>query len=81
MPTSNQSRAQHGMTNKPSTNEQRINVLRGLVIDELVMGLPDPGFAPMPGDDERIPFVLGTKLMSGGKAVEANVPQIIYATI
>jgi hypothetical protein len=44
-------------------------------IDDLVKGLPSPDFAPMPGEDETIPYVADAALMAGGAEVKANVPQ------
>jgi hypothetical protein len=52
---------------------------RDIKISELVDGLTEPEFIPMPGNDEHIPFVKGTKRMSGGEVVEANVPMKVSA--
>ncbi len=46
---------------------------KDIIISDLVKGLPEPDFIPMPGEDEHIPYVKNTKRMCGGVVSEANV--------
>jgi predicted dehydrogenase len=52
---------------------------KDIVVSELVSGLPEPKFVPMPGEDECIAFINEVKRMSGGVAAEANIPMKISA--
>jgi len=47
-------------------------------IDDLVKDLPAPDFEIEQEDNEIIPFVKKTKLMSGGIETKANIPQKVY---
>ena len=52
---------------------------KNIVVSDLVSGLPEPKFVPMPGEDECIAFVKDGKHMSGGVIVDANIPMKISA--
>jgi predicted dehydrogenase len=44
-------------------------------VSNLVSGIPEPEYTPIPGEDEHISYVKDVKHMSGGVIAEANIPK------
>lgn len=51
-----------------------------VTIDDLVKGLPDPGFIQTGETDEHIPHVKGARLMAGANEMNNNVPQKLFVS-
>ncbi|MCD4831336.1 MAG: Gfo/Idh/MocA family oxidoreductase [Anaerohalosphaeraceae bacterium] len=45
-----------------------------IIVDELVYGLPDPGYPAMHTGDEKIDFVSNVEHMIGNRKINANIP-------
>ncbi len=50
-----------------------------IVIDDLVSGIPNPGYLPNNTQDEKIEYVADSTRMRGGKPAEGNVPVDVSA--
>ncbi len=48
---------------------------RMIHVGELVKGLPEPNFVPMPGEDESIPYVKDAQHLIDGRKAEGIIPE------